>query len=307
MIIKNSQLIEVLPQIAEQYLNTSVSDLRFIGGGSFGKVFKGRLPDASNVILKAYRNQGMQNNEAEQLKLLSQNTSVKMPEVYFTHGDDQIAVMGMSFIEGSNVLNPQYLLKDKTKRQAFAEEVVNGMLEWHSVTGEKYGEISDPTHTSWLEFYREKMIEPKLAGLEKLCKDGKFSKSAFELLNKATELFYQLAQEPEKPVLIHGDLNIMNIMANPKTLKLNGFIDPCGTMWADKEYDLFQLRNMWGDSFYLYETYKEKAEISEHCDFKVAYYGALNEASCRLNGALIFPAWEILCNNRLKKEMKKYL
>lgn len=37
----------------------------------------------------------------------------------------------------------------------------------------------------------------------------------------------------------------MNIMADPKTLKLTAFIDPCTSIWADREYDLFQLRNMW--------------------------------------------------------------
>ncbi|MBO5433048.1 MAG: phosphotransferase, partial [Clostridia bacterium] len=71
-------------------------------------------------------------------------------------------------------------------------------------------------------------------------------------------IFYSLPEEKTNPVLIHGDLNIMNIMADPKTLELTAFIDPCGSLWSDREYDLFQLRNMWGDAYGLYETYKHK-------------------------------------------------
>ena len=86
---------------------------------------------------------------------------------------------------------------------------------------------------------------------------------------------------------------------------LQGFIDPSSYIWADREYDLFQLLNMWGNSFYLYETYKKHCPLKPDADFRVAFYGALNEASCRLSGGLIMPLWEILCNRRLKKEIKK--
>ena len=96
-------------------------------------------------------------------------------------------------------------------------------------------------------------------------------------------------------------------MADPKDMSLTGFIDPCGSMWADREYDLFQPRNMWGDAYGIYEAYKEKYTVSEHCDFKVAFYGALHENSMRLKGGLVVPLWEWQNNARLKKAMEKYI
>ena len=96
----------------------------------------------------------------------------------------------------------------------------------------------------------------------------------------------------------------MNMMADGN-LKLTGFIDPCGTIWADREYDLFQLRNMWGDAYGIYETYKEKCPLSQYTDFRVAYYGAMHEVSMRLGGGLIMPLWEDLDLRRLRKEMDK--
>lgn len=306
-ILDNSdkRLLPVLPRIILEKLNKKADKIKFIGGGSYGRVYKAVLDDGEVIAVKAYRLQNSQYSEARQLEILSQNTSVKMPKVLFTYKDEETAILAMSFCPGQNVLNPLFLLKSKQQKQAFAEAVVSGMLEWHSVTNGIFGTLENAVYDSWYDFYKSEMQEPWLKGLEKLTCNGKFSRKKLNLLKEASVLFDKVCPKDATPVLIHGDLNIMNIMADPKTMHLNGFIDPCGTMWADREYDLFQYRNMWGDAYGLYETYKKKVSLPEFADFRVAYYGAMNEAHCRLGGGLIMPLWEILCNNRLKKEMKK--
>ncbi len=306
MKLNDKILLEKLQKIAEEHFNSPINNLRFIGGGSFGKVYKCTKSDGEIIILKAYHVSGMEKAEAEQLKLLGANTSVKMPQVYFTHNNDEITVLCMSFIDGKNALDPSFLLKSTAKKQSFANDVVDGMLQWHSVKGEKFGYIENATYNSWKDFYIENKVSRDLTGLKKLMDEGKYSKKNYDLLRRGLEIFKEVANEPESPVLIHGDLNIMNIMVDSKTMKLTGFIDPCGSMWADREYDLFQFLNMWGNAYKLYDTYKTKCKMSEHCDFKVAFYGALNENSMRLKGGLIVPMWEIQNNTRLKKAMTKY-
>ncbi len=302
--MNNKHLEEKIRAVTPKELSAEITDLKFIGGGSFGKVFKLILKDGRTVAVKAFRRQGANKEEALQLQALSANTSVKMPEVLFTYNDDSVALMGMSFIEGKNALNLSFLLKSNSQKKQFAEAVIDGMNEWHSIKGEYYGFLDGERYSTWLECYKKEKQEPWLKGLTELAEKGKFSKKKLELLLEATKLFDELYEEPDCPVLIHADLNIMNIMADPKTLELTGFIDPCGAMWADREYDLFQLRNMWGDCFGLYEEYKKRNRLSAKADFKVAYYGALHEASCRLQGGLIMPLWEELCNIRLRKAMK---
>ena len=301
----NKHLLPILPDIISEKLNKKADKIKFIGGGSYGRVYKVVLSDGEIIAVKAYRVQGSQYDEAEQLKLLSANTSVKMPEVLFTYEDEDTAILAMSFCPGQNVLNPMFLFKNKEQKQKFAQDVISGMLEWHSVTNDKFGFLGNPVYDSWYDFYKTEMQKPWLNELEKLCDNGKFSRKKLNLLKEASEIFDSICPKDSTPVLIHSDLNIMNIMADPKTLKLNAFIDPCACMWADREYDLFQFRNMWGDAYGLYETYKQKYKLSEYADFRVAYYGAMNEAHCRLGGGLIMPLWEFLCNRRLKKEMRK--
>lgn len=301
----DKHLLAILPGIITEKLNKEAVKIKFIGGGSYGRVYKVFLSDGETIAVKGYKLQKMHTEEAYQLDFLAKNTSVKMPAVLFTYEDDNTAILAMSFVEGQNVLNPVYLLKSKSQKQRFADEVISGMLEWHSVTNDKFGSLSNPTYDSWYDYYKTERQEPWLKALKELSDNGKFSKKKMLLLYDATKLFNELPKENTTPVLIHADLNIMNIMADPKIFELTAFIDPCGSIWADREYDLFQLRNMWGDAYGLYETYKRKYPLSKFTDFRVAYYGAMLEASMRLKGGHIIPLWEDLNFARLKKEMKK--
>ncbi len=301
----DKHLMSLLPGVISEKLNKKAVNFKFIGGGSYGRVYKAVLSDGQVIAVKGYMLPGMHEEEARQLEMLSKNTSVKMPEVLFTYEDDNTAILAMSFVEGQNVLNPLFLLKSKAQKQRFADEVISGMLEWHSVKNDKYGALSNPAYDSWYDFYKTERQAPWLKALKELSYKGKFSKKKMNLLFEATEIFNKLPEEGSEPVLIHADLNIMNIMADPKTLKLIAFIDPCGSMWADREYDLFQFRNMWGDAYRLYETYKKRCGASKYTDFRVAYYGAMLEASMRLKGGHVIPLWEDLNFARLKKEMKK--
>lgn len=301
----NKHLMSVLPDIISEKLNKEANDFKFIGGGSYGKVYKVTLSDGQVIAVKGYKLQEMQHEEAQQLTLLSENTSVKMPQVLFTYEDDNTAILAMSFVEGQNVLNPLFLFKSKKQKQKFADDVIAGMLEWHNVKNNKFGSLSNPAYDSWYDYYKEEKQAPWLEALKELADNGKFSNKKMGLLFEATELFNKLPQEETEAVLIHADLNIMNIMADPKTFELIAFIDPCGSIWADKEYDLYQFRNMWGDAYGLYEVYKRKCKASQFTDFRVAYYGAMHEASMRLKGGHILPVWEDLNFSRLKNEMKK--
>ncbi|MDD6526313.1 MAG: phosphotransferase [Oscillospiraceae bacterium] len=305
--LNNAKLMERLPQTVKVNMGEMVTGLKFVGGGSYGRVFKGTLPKSGEkIILKAYRRKGLQNEEAEQLETLRRHTSVKMPEVYFTHEDEETAVLAMSFIDGENAMNPKFILKSKERKSDFAFQVIDGMLGWHSVKNNRYGFLKNCESGSWKTFYLEGFFEPRMEGLKALCRDGKYPEKDLERLLTGAEIFKKEVAEPECPVLIHGDLNIMNIMVDPKTMRVNGFIDPLDSMWADREYDLFQLRNMWGDKFGLFDEYKRRVKLSDDVEFKLAFYGAVNEASCRLRSGASIHFFEKLWNDRLEKAIKTY-
>ena len=87
-------------------------------------------------------------------------------------------------------------------------------------------------------------------------------------------------EEIDRACLIHGDLNIANIMV--KGSRLTGFIDPLNSMYADREYDLFQFDNIGGRHFGLSAAYREKYGASRRFAEKLAFYGLWNEVWCSI-------------------------
>jgi aminoglycoside phosphotransferase len=294
-----------LSAAARLALGEEAEILKCLGGGSFGRAYLAQTPSHGRIVLKAYRVESMNEDEAFQLKLLGANTGVPMPKVLFTYSDEDCAVLGMSYIPGKNAAMPGFIFKTKAERQRFAAAVVEGMLPWHAVKGEKYGDLRKPKYTKWREYYRREIVDPVLEGIAGLVNKKRFSPKQYATLLRATERFDELVDEPEQPVLVHGDLNIMNIMAQPSGFVLTGFIDPFNSLWADRDYDLFQLQNMWGNRFGLYKEYIARlgisAEEQRHIDRKTAYYAAVNEALAYLRSGVKFEAWHMLWDYRLRK------
>jgi len=299
-------LAPLLRAAAAEHFHTEVQNIQCLGGGSFGLAFRAELAPAPDVprrvILKACRCPGMQETEAVQLRLLQAHTRVRMPEVYFVGSN----FLCMEFIEGSNAMKPAYVLKSKQKRQDFAEQTVLGMLDWHAVHNNKFGYLENPEYDSWQAFYKPLAMEV-LEKTKQLVDRGDYKAAHYETMARAGAAFGTIFREPvEYASLIHGDLNVMNIMVDPKSLNVTGFIDPFNSLWADREYDLFQLRNMTGDRFRLYQTYKEHTRVTELCDLKCAYYAVVNEALCYLRSGQKWGILFAMLDKRLRKELRKY-
>lgn len=117
--------------------------------------------------------------------------------------------------------------------------------------------------------------------------------------------FDYIFSEPVKEAsLIHGDLNVMNVMSD-KRLNITAIIDPLECKWADKEFDLFQLRNLTGECFGLYEAYKRKYPVSEKCDLKCAFYAVYHEVYCLISTGTNTEIILAAAVKRLKRELKK--
>lgn len=91
--------------ISDLYKNEPV-DVKYIGGGSFGFVYKVILPvEPFKLIVKAFRTSDMYADEANALKKLAQNSVLHVPEVYYTvDAGDTIPAdfIVEEFIEGTN-------------------------------------------------------------------------------------------------------------------------------------------------------------------------------------------------------------
>lgn len=287
--------------IVEQVFNCKVKKSKFLGGGTFGRVFKITLENELIIAVKYYTKNNLSETEAKTLDILSQYTTVKMPKVYFYNDN----VMIMEFLNGQNLLHPKFIFRSKEKKKALAKEIINGILGWENIVCDKYGYLNNPQYNTWAECFEELKLKPAVSYMDELYARGKFNKKHYALINLAIKKYKSISKEPNKAVLCHGDINIMNVMVEPKSLKLVGFIDPYQPIYADYAYGLYPLQNMWGNLYYLHKTYKELTnDKDENLDFKVVFYGLINEIMFIPKSGIDFPPWYQLWVRRLKKLLK---
>lgn len=302
---------DIKPKVSEmisENMDAGISALRFIGGGSFGKVYKADLNNHTTVVIKLYMVDGIAKKEAESLKLLSKNKVMKIPYVYFIKEKNRsfsYDCLCMEYISGTNALfNIKLLLSSQETKKKFADSVVDGLLAVHSVKNDKFGYADNPEYNTWNEYYKPFADDIYNKALS-ANKAGKFDTYILEVMTAAMQKYDDIFDKNVKEaVLIHGDINVMNIMVN-KSLLPEAFIDPLNSMYADREYELFQLQNLTGNCFKLYDTYKSRYKVSEKCDLKCAFYGLWNEAMVYLKTGRYTGFIMRTSVNRMKKELKK--
>ena len=295
--------------VLQDKMNCNVKCISYLGGGSYGYVYVCEIDKSPyKLIMKACRVEGMCLQEANAIMLLGEESLIPMPKVLFTSlSNDKIPLdfICEEFVEGKNCLSPTLTIFSSSKaKKEFAEKITDAMGVWHSKTNDKFGLIDNAVFDTWLDYYKPFAFEI-LETARDYCNKNKLGKDILLTMESAWDNFDYIFSEPvEEAVLIHGDLKTMNIMAD-KHLKPIAIIDPLESKWADKEYDLFQLRNLNGEMFNLYATYKNKFPVSEKCDIKCAFYGLYNEIYCNIkagsfNQFLIKPVVK-----RMKKELSK--
>ena len=267
--------------VLQQVYGCGVKEIRYIGGGSFGFVYRAEIGvPPYTVIMKACRTKGLCAREASELSLLGADSLVRIPQVYFTFlATDEIPIdfIAMERMDGTNCFTDwkKLLLPKKTKAR-FADEVTTFIRHWHARTNDKFGLIGNAVYDDWLDYYRP-FAADVLESARRLAADGKLEPRVVRVMEQGWDAFDQIfCEKVETPRLIHGDMNVMNILSDKKLQNL-AVIDPLESKWADAEYELFQLRNLTGDRFGLYETYKKKYPVSKMVDQKTAFYGLYHE------------------------------
>ena len=295
--------------VLETEYNAKVDSIKYVGGGSFGFVFKADIDrEPFSIIMKAFRTQGNCEREARELTLLGSNSLIKIPKVYFTFlATDEIPIdfIAMEFVEGTNCFTDFLkLLNSKKAKKRFADEITAIIRHWHEQTNDKFGLIDNAIYDEWLDFYRP-FASDVLDCARELTASGKLERKVLDAMERAWSAFgYIFSDKVETASLIHGDMNVMNIMSD-RRLNPTAIIDPLESKWADKEYELFQLRNLTGDRFRLYETYKAKYPVSEKCDLKTAFYALYNEVYAYISSGIKMNFILMPLVKRMNKELDK--
>ena len=267
-----------LEDFVEKKQGKKHKSFRRIGGGYYADVYKADYENES-IIIKVHKSKGLTEREIEQIKLLSEHSLSPMPEILWVHGADaefDSDAFAMTLLDGVNGGTVCYL--SKSKRERLADDVINNLLAFHNVKSiDGFGTICGKRYATFNEYYREKAYE--IAGYaQKLYEKGQLPEVVLSVVKKAVEGFDKVFYLPiTEASLIHGDYNMWNILVDKGKCSVSAVIDPCGCMWADSEYDLYQLNNANGRHLKLFKKYSEKKTLSENCMQKMAFYELFTE------------------------------
>ena len=306
--LTKAQALEYAQIAVRQKLGKPAEKVRYLCGGSFGRAVSVLCKDGQTLVVKFLLAEDMMQKEVHDLELLAGYSPVRVPRVFFARpGDEKIPVdcYGMEEIKGkSSLFALGMLFLGKRSRREFADRVTTALHAIHSCKRDTFGDTMDAGCESWLEYYRP-FAEGVLKKAEEYFKAGKLKEKVILAMRAAWEQFGVIfSEEVKEACLIHGDLNVGNIMVG-KGYRITGFIDPLNAAFADREYDLFQFDNLTGKRFFLRETYLRKYGASRYCMPKLAFYGLWNEVFCYIRsgvyvGFIMDPLVKNL-NKRLKE------
>lgn len=273
-------MINELKALVQLKTGKAPTNIKRVGGGYYADVYRVDYQNQDTIIVKVYKSQGIMKKEISQIQLLSKYALYPMPKELWTHSADENFkndVLAMNYLQGENGGNAFYLYP--SKRAKLAEQVIDNLLAFHNVhNSEGFGEIEgDKYYKTFNEYY--KMRAAAILKMSKsLRESGQLSEHVSDIVCKAIAQFDNIFYLPiTEASLIHGDYNMWNVLIDKKNCEVTAIIDPCGCMWADSEYDLYQLNNANGKHLKLFETYAKKKKLSENCRQKMAFYELFTE------------------------------
>ena len=115
--------------------------------------------------------------------ILREYCPVKMPAVYFVRlkrDAASVECFGMELIEGhDSFTNFALLFKPRKQKQRFADAVCDALIQLHSHTSPKFGDILGPRYDSRQDFYFP-YAQKIMQGAERLHKEGRLNKYIYD-------------------------------------------------------------------------------------------------------------------------------
>lgn len=299
--------MERLEAIIEKYQGREHKSIRRIGMGYYADVYRVDYASGDSIAVKVYKAKGIMEKEVCSLLLLSEHSIAPVPSALWTYKSDEDYdrdILAMNYLDGT-VGGAVYYLSKK-KRKKLADSVAENLIAFHKVKSpDGFGEAdSGVRYKTFNEYYKLK-AERILLMAEELEKNNQLTSFTTETLKKAYAQFERIFYLPiTEAVLIHGDYNMWNILVDRKECIVSAVIDPCGCMWADSEYDLYQLNNANGRKLGLFKSYASKRKLSENCLEKMAFYELFNSVEHYYESG--HPVRKRKMDRRTK-ELKKYL
>lgn len=200
-----------------QAIGQTVSDVAPLSGGCIGQVYRVRLADGTQIVVKADDGPTPHLDiEGYMLRYLSTHSDLPVPKVLHAVPD----LLLITYLPGSSRFSDQ--------AQRHAAELIAAL---HEQTAPAFGlerstligglHQPNPWEDSWLTFFCEQRL---LAMGQEGVRAGRLPAVVLRRLENFCTHLHDWLEEPERPSLLHGDLWTTNMLA--QNGRITGFLDP---------------------------------------------------------------------------------
>lgn len=204
---------ETLAEITGQ----PVVDIAPLGGGCIGQVYRVRLADGQQLVVKADDGPAPRLDiEAYMLRYLAAHSALPVPEVRYAAPH----LLLMAHMPGES--------RFSASAQTHAAELLAAL---HAISAPAYGLERDTLigglhqpntwHSSWLTFFREQRL---LYMGQEAARAGRLPAELLLRLERFCARLDEWLLEPERPSLLHGDVWTTNVLA--QNGRITAFLDP---------------------------------------------------------------------------------
>ena len=212
-----------------------------LAGGSIGPVWRVRLADGPDVVVKHDAAHGRLDLEGWMLARLAETQSLPVPRVLHAEAD----LLILEHVAGGGAVTPAV--------EAHAADCLAGL---HAVTGKAFGlerdtpigalmQPNDPS-PRWVDFFRDR----RLMHMGRLAQAaGGLPEGCLDRLTRLCDRLGEMLPEPDAPRLIHGDVWGGNIIVGEG--RVASVLDPA-LQFADPELELAYttMFHTFGPAFY---------------------------------------------------------
>lgn len=229
----------------ESALGAPPVEFRELTGGQIGTVRRATLVDGRHVVAKT--GETPLDVEGRMLRYLAEHSDLPVPTVY--HADPELLLI--EYVEGETT-HDAAVARDAADHLAVLHDVSSAAfgLDFDTVTGP----VRQPNAwtDSWVEFYRERRLEPLLSTAD-------LSTDIRHRVEAVCDDLGELLTEPGTPSLVHGDVWTTNVLARDGAV--TAFLDPA-VYYAHPEVELAYVdwTGTFGDAFF--ERYRERQGIA---------------------------------------------
>lgn len=255
-----------LEQRIGQAVGQPVQSMGPLTGGCVGEVYRARLRDGRDVVVKVDDGASPQlDTEGYMLEYLAAKSSLPVPAVH--HSEPSLLVM--EFMPGTSMFS-----------RAAEQHAADLLADLHGITAAQYGLERDTLIGSlhqpnalgdqWVPFFRDQ----RLMAMSRQAHDaGRMDGEMLGRIETFAGKLEEYLREPERPALLHGDVWSANVLADGS--RITAFIDPA-IYYGHPEIELafISLFVTFGDTFF--RRYSERRPIGagffeERCDIYNLY------------------------------------